>query len=83
MYRDDDAARADRAIALIDEIAELERQKVLHATTDRRLETARRELSALQSHSPAGAPEPPGPITHLLVFAATAAAAFVAYTVAF
>lgn len=79
MYRDDDSARAERAIALIDEIAELERQKVVHAASDRRLETARRELSALQSHALAGPPQP-GVITHLLVFSAAAAAAFLAYT---
>ena len=81
MYRDDDTARTERAIALIDEIAELERQKVSHATADQRLETARRELLALQSRAVA-APEPPGLLVHLLVFSATAAAAFVAYTLA-
>lgn len=79
MYRDDDSARAERAIALIDEIAELERRKVIHAATDRRLETARRELSALQSQA-VSAPPQPGLITHLLVFSAAAVAAFLVYT---
>lgn len=79
MYRDDDSARAERAIALIDEIAELERQKVIHAASDRRLEMARRELSALQSQPLGGSPQP-GLITHLLVFGAAAVAAFVVYT---
>lgn len=83
MYRDDDAARTERANALIDEIAELERQKVLNAATDHRLEAAKHELSALQSHSPAAHEESPGLITHLLVFAVTAAAAFVGYTLMF
>ena len=80
MYRDDDAARTERSIALIDQIAELERQKVLNAVTDHRLEAARRELSTLQSHAPAEPQGPPGLFTHLLVFGATAMAAFVGYT---
>jgi len=79
MYRDDDTARAERAVALIDEIAELERQKVLHAATDRRLEAVRRELSALQSPARAGSPPPHGLLTHLVVFSAAAVAAFLAY----
>jgi hypothetical protein len=83
MYRDDDAARTERANALIDEIAALERQKVINAATDHRLETARRELSALQSHSPAASQESPGLITHLFVFGVAAAAAFVGYTLVF
>lgn len=83
MYRDDDAARAERAIALIDEIADLERQKVLHAATDRKLDAARRELAALQPHALAASPARHGPIAHLLVFGAAAAAGFVAYTLAF
>lgn len=79
MYRDDDAARGERANALIDEIARLERAKVAQAATDERLEAARRELAALQP--PAGpAPErPPGLATHVAVFAATAAAAYAGY----
>jgi hypothetical protein len=84
MYRDDDAARAQRANALIDEIADLERQKVAHATADQRLEAARHELSALQAHAaPAPAPAPPALTMHLLVFGASAAAAFVAYNLVF
>lgn len=83
MYRDDDTARTERANALIDEIAELERQKVIHATTDHRLETAKHALSALQAHAPAAPHEPPWLITHLLVFGVTAAAAFVGYTLVF
>ncbi len=79
MYRDDDAARAERACSLIDEIARLEHQRVSHATTDQRLEAARRELSALQPRLPA-APSSPGAITHLLVFGAAAAAAYLGYT---
>jgi len=78
MYRDDDSARSQRANALIDEIADLERQKVAHATADQRLEAARRELASLQSHA-AAAPRPPALTMHLLVFGASAAAAFVAY----
>ena len=83
MYRDDDTARTERAIALIGEIAELERQKLTNAAIDQRLETARRELSALHAPAGAGPNEAPGLVTHLLVFGAAAAAAFVAYTVAF
>jgi hypothetical protein len=83
MYRDDDTARTERANALIDEIAELERQKVMSATADHRLEAAKRELVALQSHAPAALQEPPGLVTHLLVFGVTAAAAFVGYTLVF
>ena len=82
MYRDDDAARTERAIALVDEIAGLERQKIASATLDQRLEAARRDLSALQSHSPA-VQAPPGLMTHLLVFSAAAAAAFLGYTLVF
>jgi hypothetical protein len=83
MYRDDDAARAERANALIDEIAGLERQKVINATTDHRLATARRELSGLQAHAAAAPQAPPGLGIHLLVFGATAAAAFLGYTLVF
>lgn len=77
MYRDDDSARSQRANALIDEIADLERQKLAHAAPDQRLETARRELASLQVHA-AAAPPPPTLAMHLLVFGAAAAAAFVA-----
>jgi hypothetical protein len=82
MYRDDDSARTQRANALIDEIASLERQKVAHATADQRLEAARRELLALQAHATVG-PKPPTLATHLLVFGGSAAAAFVAYHLVF
>jgi hypothetical protein len=82
MYRDDDAARTERANALIDEIAGLERQKVAHAAADQRLEAARLELSALQAHTLA-APRPPALSMHMLVFGASAAAAFVAYNLVF
>ena len=82
MYRDDDAARSERANALIDEIADLERQKLAHAAADQRLEAARRELASLQIHA-ATAPTPPTLTMHLLVFGAAAAAAFVAYNLVF
>jgi len=79
MYKDDDAAHAERANSLIDEIAGLERQKVSQAATDQRLEAAKRELSNLQAHPPA-APRGPGAIAHLLVFGATASVAYIGYT---
>lgn len=78
MYRDDDAARAERANSLIGEIAELERQRVNHAATDRRLEAAKLELAAMQLRQPAP-PSRPGAFAHLLVFAATAGAAYLGY----
>jgi hypothetical protein len=81
-YRDDEAARTTRANVLIDEIAELERQKLAHAKTDERLEAARDELRAMQSQT-ATPEKPPGVVTHALVFAATACAAFVGYTLLF
>ena len=87
MYRDDDRARADRANALIDEIGELERQKVAQVATEQRLEAARRELSTLQVRE--SEPEPPRPAkppglgTHLLVFGASAAAAYAGYALLF
>ena len=77
MYRDDDAARIERANALIDEIGKLEREKVAHAATDQRLEAARHELRALQANAQS---RPVGLGTHLLVFAATAGVSFTAYT---
>jgi hypothetical protein len=81
MYRDDDAARAARASALIDEIAELERQKLQQATTEQRLDAAKRELSTLQSPTPAPVRDkPPGLLAHVLVFGATAGAAYLGYT---
>ena len=83
MYRDDDVARAERAHALIQEIADLERQKVTQATADQRLAAAKGELSALHAPPPAPPERPPGLATHLLVFAGTAAAAFLGYTLMF
>jgi len=77
-YRDDESAREMRAGHLIDEIAELERKKVAQATTDQRLEEARRELASLQAHTPP--PKPPGILLHAAVFAATATVAFLGYT---
>ena len=92
MYRDDDAARTERANALINEIAELERQKVVQAATDRRLETVKLELRALQSTPTtpemerasgrwrAGPERAPGLLAaHFCVFAATALATFIGY----
>jgi hypothetical protein len=79
MYKDDDIARAHRADSLIDEIAALERQKVTQAATDERLDAARRELSTLQARAPVAA-RGPGALAHLLVFGATAAVAFLGYT---
>jgi len=86
MYRDDDAARADRANALISEIAELERTKVAQAAAEQRLELARDELRGLQAATTVATtvapriPEPPPSFaTHFLVFAATAGAGFLLY----
>lgn len=81
MYRDDDIARGARADALIAEIADLERQKVTRATLEQRLESARRELAALQV-----APTPPaGPtvLMHVVAFASAAVATYVGYTLLF
>lgn len=86
MYKDDEAARGERASALIDEISELERKKVEAANTEARLEEARRELSSLQAHAPTPEEPPekrPGVIAHALVFAGTAGAAFLGYTLLF
>lgn len=80
MYKDDDVAHADRANSLIDEIAELERQKVTQAATDQRLEAAKRELSTLQSKQPTAPPRGPGAVAHLVVFGVTAGAAYLGYT---
>lgn len=79
MYKDDDAAHAERANALIDEIAKLEHEKVTQAATDQRLEAARRELSMLQA-PPTAAPRGPGAVAHLLVFGLAASAAYLGYT---
>lgn len=84
MYKDDQAARGQRASDLIDEIAELERKKVEAANTEARLEAARRELSTLQAHAPARERDKrPGVIAHVLVFGASASAAFLGYTLLF
>jgi hypothetical protein len=83
MYRDDDAARTDRANALITEIAELERTKVAQAQADQRLEAARDELRGLQAATTVAVPPVPERIpsfaTHFLVFSATAGAGFLLY----
>ncbi len=77
-YRDDDG-HAARANALIDEIAELERQKVAQATADAQLEAAKRALATLQLTPPARVPRAPAVLTHVLVSTATATAAYVGY----
>jgi hypothetical protein len=81
-YRSDDAAHAERASSLIDEIARLEHEKLGHAATDQRLLAARRELAALQTlqTQPAAVRGGPGVIAHVLVFAATAGTAYIGYT---
>lgn len=81
-YRDDTAARNERATQLIDEIAELEKQKLAAAAADARIEDAKRQLAQLSVSLPATAPpEPrPGLVAHLLVFGATAAATCLGYT---
>ena len=86
MYRDDDAARAERANSLIAEIGELERKKVEQVATDQRLEAARDELRALQAAAtvttpPVPAERSPSLGVHLFVFAATAGATYLGYTV--
>lgn len=83
MYRDDEAARRERAHALISEIGELERQKVEAAKTDARLAAARDELRGLQavatvSTGPAPA-RAPSFTTHVAVFAMTAGVAYGLY----
>jgi cytochrome c-type biogenesis protein CcmH/NrfG len=90
MYRDDDKARDERANALIDEIARLEREKVAAAAGERRLEEARKELETLRLPSTSTsasvaepAPRPPSLATHVLVFCATAGAAFAGYSLLF
>jgi cytochrome c-type biogenesis protein CcmH/NrfG len=92
-YRDDEAARDERARALIDEIAGLERDQIAAAAAERRLEDARRELATLRSPAaPPAAPaalaaaepaRPPSLATHVVVFCATAGAAFAGYTLLF
>lgn len=85
MYRDDDAARGERANVLIDEIAKLERAKVEAVAADQRLEAARDELRTLQAAAtvtPAPPPleKAPNLGTHILVFLGTAGATYLGYT---
>ncbi len=82
MYRDDEVARGERANALIDEIADLERQKLAQAGIEQRLEAARRQLRELQPVA-AAAPARPNVATHLIVFAVSAAAAYLGYGLLF
>lgn len=85
-YRADDDARALRADALIDEIADLERQRLARVAADERLAAARQELADLQgppaatAATGARAERPPGVIAHVLAFVAAAAIAFAGYT---
>lgn len=80
MYRDDEAAQTARAGALIDEIAQLERDRLALSSTERRLEEARRELAALQPVTLA-APRPAADLaTHVAVYLGAAIASFAAYT---
>jgi hypothetical protein len=86
MYRNDDEARDQRASALIDEIAELERARIAHAATERRLDEARCELATLQLPSgPTTDPtsQPAGMATHIIVFWVAAFVAFAGYTLLF
>lgn len=86
MYRNDDEARDQRATTLIDEIAELERARIAHAASERRLEEARSELATLQlvpSSQTEPAPEPAGVATHILVFCVAGLATFAGYTLLF
>lgn len=88
-YRDDEAARDERARALIDEIAKLERDQIEASAAERRLDDARRELATLRGPAApltaavAEAPRPPSLATHVLVFCATAGAAFAGYSLLF
>jgi hypothetical protein len=81
-YRDDDTARADRANALINEIAELERQMLALAQAEQRLESARTELRELQAVSLPRDPEQRshGAGMHLVVFALAAMSTYVGYS---
>jgi hypothetical protein len=80
MYREDDIAREARAGALIGEIAELERQKIVRAEQDRRLEAARHELEALQAPTTPPPPRAPGLGAHVIAFGAAAVVTFLGYT---
>jgi hypothetical protein len=79
MYRNDEEARAERASLLIDEIARLEREKLAHAATERRLEEARCELATLQPASDA-ASAPPGVVAHIIVGLTAALVTFTAFS---
>lgn len=81
MYRDDEVAGAARANALVDEIADLERAQIAATERARRIEAARQELAELRSASgPMAEPRGPGLGVHVAVLAASAVAAFVAYS---
>jgi hypothetical protein len=83
-YRDDDAARTERATQLIDDIAQLERQKLAAAKVEAQLDAAKAELASMQATStvalPASEDKTPPIVTHVLVFAGTAAVTFFGYT---
>ena len=86
MYRNDDEARDERASALIDEIAELERARIAHGAAERRLEEARCELATLQlAPGPTTNPTPEraGIAAHIIVFAVAALVTFGGYTLLF
>ena len=78
MYRDDEVAGAARANALIDEIAGLERDQVAAAERARRLDAARQELAELRPTT--DEPRGPGIAVHVVVLAASAITAFLAYS---
>jgi hypothetical protein len=80
MYRDDEIAGAARANALIDEIADLERGQVAAAEHARRLAAARQELADLRPAATTSEPHGPGIVAHVLVLAASAMTAFLAYS---
>lgn len=79
-YRDDSAARDERASQLIDEIARLEKQKLAAAIADAKIDEAKRELAQLSVSLPTTVETRPGIVVHLLVFGATAAATCLGYT---
>lgn len=80
MYRDDEAARTARAGALIDEIAQLERDRLALASTEHRLEAARAELSSLQPVAVAPPRPTPDLATHVAAYVISALVSFAAYT---
>jgi hypothetical protein len=83
MYRDDQAAQAARANALIDEIAQLEREKLAHTATDQRLEDAKRALATLQPTTAVPVPTSPSVAAHVAVFCVASCATFALYTLLF